>query len=655
MSDHKESGRRPRCRYNDFGRGVCRCVGELQAIKGPKDSPLFPARCFSDHVLVGQDAVDLSEQALDDFAEGFKRDIGKPHYRRPVRLCEVPPEVLTAFLVEHLVANTREVIGEVREVVVTVPAYFDERQRSATRRAVALTGVKVLDIINEPTAAAIAAGYELMKTQGPRDRWRLLVFDLGGGTFDATLLELDGKIFKTLGTDGDIYLGGRDFDERIADIIAESFLAQHGVDPRCDPSDMLKLSKLAQEIKHSLSEKESFDVSFQHAGLLDGFTFTRKRFEEAVGPLIERTIATSKQVVADCGLQWNDIDEILLVGGSSRLPIVRRRLSDECNIPVRLADRPDELVARGAALYAAVRSEHCYLDESSRFEVVNVNAHSLGIQGIDLQTKLRVNRIIIPRNTPLPASSLQTFTTMEDGQKNVRVRLLEGESENPIFCTALGQCIVHLSPDLPQGTQIRVFCNYDATGTISVTANVPATKASAFVELRREGFAEMEPLAVWRQRLTIGDAANASDQDNPLPSHSVSLDQDSAIEELLARLDQIYSYVGRSVAETAVPTAAVRMQRLLNQSKQEAQTLKRLLDVLGKKQHTQVNSKDRMQTQGDLARVRMCWEQANKLYIHSCIGLGRIYMQDHVGDITTESLRGEAEQLQQWLEQRTTA
>ncbi len=380
--------------------------GTLHVAKDQHGNSLIPSAIFfSDHAIVGQAAIELSEQALDNFAEGFKRDVGRPHYRKRVRLCEVPPEILTAFLVEHLAENVRQEIGEVTEVVVTVPAYFDERQRTATQRAVALAGLKVLDIINEPTAAAIAAGYELIRSQAAHADQKLLVYDFGGGTFDATLLEVDGKVFRTLGTDGDIYLGGRDLNERIATILAESFISKHGVDPRSDPCDSMKLLHLARDIKHALSNRQSIDISFQHAGLLDGFTFTRAMFEEAAASLIERTFMTANSVVTEAGLTWNDVDRILLVGGSSRIPMVRERLEKETHKPVDLSDRPDEIVARGAALYAALRSEHDYLDADSRFEVVNVNAHSLGIQGVDLATKQKVNKIIIPRNTALPTAS----------------------------------------------------------------------------------------------------------------------------------------------------------------------------------------------------------------------------------------------------------
>lgn len=627
--------------------------GQPKIARAASNDGLVPsAICFGDHVIVGNDAIDLGSQAFDSFAEGFKRDIGKPHYRKRVRSCEVPAEVLTGFLVERLVQSVQHEIGDVHEVVVTVPAHFDERQRSATQRGVALAGIKVLDIINEPTAAAIAAGYQQLCNGDNTASRKILVYDLGGGTFDATLLEIEGRVFKTLATDGDIYLGGRDFNERIADLIAQSFMNRHGVDPRCDPSDLLRLNTLASEAKHALSAHESFVVSFQHAGLIDGFTLSRAAFEQAVAPLIERTAMTCQSVLSDANCQWADVDEVLLVGGSSRIPMVAQRLQEETSQPVRLAENPDVVVAHGAALYAAMRSEQKFLDAQSTFEVVNVNAHSLGIQGVDLATKTRVNQIIIPRNSPLPAASTQTFTTMEDGQKNVRVRLLEGESENPIYCSSLGQCVVHLDPSLPRGTEIRVCCRYDAGGTITVTAQVPATKASAFVEMRREGFAELEPLDVWRTRLTIGEAAATNDDNDGSLIVDATLGPDSDISDLLVRLDQIYAHVGRQAIESAVPTAAVATQRSMRHARAEAQTLRRLVELLNKKQAVQTQPKDRMQMQGHLARARMAWDQANKLYLHSCVALGRACLSHDRSEFIADSLNNHVTQLEQWIQER---
>ncbi len=605
---------------------------------------------FGDDIYIGDQAIQRSEQSVENFAEGFKRDIGKCHYRKRVRFCDVPPEILTAMIVEYLATQVRREIGELSEIVVTVPAYFDEKQRTATQRAVTMAGLNVLDIINEPTAAAIAAGYETMKAGTVNGKTRILVYDLGGGTFDATLLEIDGRVFRTLGTDGDIYLGGRDFNERIVNIIADSFLTRHGLDPRCDTQNLFRLENLAEKVKCALTVQPEYQVSFQHSGMIDGMTLTRRQFEQSVEMLIERTVMTAQAVVHDAGLQWHDLDHVLLVGGSSRMPLVRKRLEAETGIPVILSADPDRIVAKGAALYAALRSQDQYLDADSRFEVVNVNAHSLGIQGIDLQTKQRINKVIIPRNTPLPASATYLFTTTEDGQKNARVRLLEGESENPEFCSTLGQCVVRLDEFLPKGTAIRVNCCYDANGTISFAAHVPATKVSASVELRRDSFAELEPLDVWRQRLSTGNVKHQPDLPREVLTPHAELSPSANTQQLIRRLDQICVEVGQRLADSAVPVRAVPAQRLLKQTRTEHEALRRLVEVINKKQQAETIPCERMQLQGQLARVRMAFDQSQKLYQHSCLVLGRVSLDERGADSLLADEKAEAVRLRQWID-----
>ncbi len=485
--------------------------GQPATIQSALGERLVPsALYFGDDVIVGDRAMMMGVMDPDAFAECFKRDIGKSHYQREVRQCRVPPEVLTAFLLRHMRANAESRLGSVREAVITVPAYFDEKRRTITQQAAALADLKVTDIINEPTAAAIAYAFQMQQSgdkqflQGDAPR-RIMIYDLGGGTFDVTLLEYSGRTFRTLATDGDVMLGGRDFDERLAALIAERFMEKHGLDPRSDQRDMQKLWQLAQETKHALTTNLSRQVTFSHAGLRIGFEVTRQQFEDAIEPLVERTLTTSAEVLREAALNWSDLDEMLLVGGSSRLPLVSRKLQQMSGRAPRLADNPDEMVAQGAALYAAMLDADSYLDSDSRFSVVNVNAHSLGVLGVNIATNQRINKVIIPRNTPLPASKTRRFVTHRDGQPNVTVRLLEGESEDPLFCMPVGDCVVQLDPPLPKGADIEVSCRYDANGTISVSARIPATRKSAHVELRRDGVSTLEPLEVWRTRLTTGD------------------------------------------------------------------------------------------------------------------------------------------------------
>ena len=299
-----------------------------------------------------------------------KRDLDKAHYRDRVRHCQVPAEVLTAFLIKHMIANVPKKVNEKPQVVITVPAYFDEKNRTATQQAAKLAGIEVIDIINEPTAAAIAVAHRTFSSGGPDESTRnILVYDLGGGTFDVTVLSYDNRTFRALATDGERF-GGRDFDARIADIIAQEFVSRHGIDPRLCPIDQQKLMRLANITKHKLTREQEVQVSFQHANLLCGMTISRQMFEDAISPLIERTVSTTSAALECAGFTWDLIDEVILVGGSSRVPYVFERLQQLSQRALKTVDAPDHLIAHGAALFAAAKTG--FLDDDAKFEVVNV-------------------------------------------------------------------------------------------------------------------------------------------------------------------------------------------------------------------------------------------------------------------------------------------
>ena len=239
--------------------------------------------CDDDDIVVGKEAVKNAALAPDRYAECFKRDMGGMSFRHKIRDLNVPPEVLSAFVLERLKKDAEQRLGPIREVVVTVPAFFDETRRKATQDAGRLAGLEVLDIINEPTAAAVAYGYHCglldSETKNAISPQQVLVYDLGGGTFDVTILRIEGTRFRALATDGDVLLGGKDFDERLVNHLAEKFLAAHGVDPRSDPQDATQLWLDAQEAKHSLSERSKTTVLCFHAGIRMRIEVTRDEFE----------------------------------------------------------------------------------------------------------------------------------------------------------------------------------------------------------------------------------------------------------------------------------------------------------------------------------------------------------------------------------------
>jgi molecular chaperone DnaK len=627
--------------------------GKPEVVVGQNGRHLVPSAIyFDDRIDIGDAAM---EQGLRDpygLAEAFKRDMGKPHFSREIRSTLVPPEVLTAFLLRHILDNVKRKMGKLVPAVITVPAYFDERKRTATQQAARLAGLPVLDIINEPTAAAIALGHSMMFENQPSNRpRRLLVYDLGGGTFDVTLLEFANRAFRAIGTDGDIYLGGRDFDERIINIVAQRFRDLHGLDPRQKLVEMQRLWKRSREIKHQLSESQSVQVSYEFEGKKLDFELTRSEFEDAIEGLIERSMSTTSDVVFQAGLTWNDIDDFLLVGGSSRIPLVARKAEEHFGRTPRMTENPDELIAHGAALYAAAKSDDV-LDALSHFQVTNVNAHSLGVRGTDVATKQRINKILIPRNTPLPASKIYSFVTSRDGQKVAKVALLEGESENPDFCSVLGECLVRIESTVPRGSTVKVTCLYTENGTISVTAALPQTNSQAQVEIKREGNATLDSLEVWTARLTTGGETKSTavlEHLNEKPSLQ-RLSDVSDKDKVISRLDELYRYVGLLSMSARPPVQAVASHQLATLLSRETATIKELIQSLELKHKQTNNFHLRLDLSGQLAQLKMAWEHSMHLLDHSLTVVGRECVAEGSVDQQASPFIDEARELLSHLE-----
>ncbi len=370
----------------------------------------------------------------DGYADCFKRDMGSSHYRHRIRGLDIPPEVLCGFVLRHLKAYAEEQLGVVREAVITVPAFFDETRRRSTIEAARLAGLRVLDIINEPTAAAIAYAHRegiLDDEGGFAQVENLVVYDLGGGTFDATVLHVDGWTLRALATDGDVKLGGRDFDERLVDHIAERFLQEHGLDPRVDPTECATLWQEAERIKHTLSMRKQTRASISFAGIGMNIQVARDEFENLVANLLGRTETTLRQVLRDADLEWQEVKRVLLVGGATRMPMVGEMIRRLTGKSPEVSLSPDEAVARGAALYAGMLRRTAVRSPVDQLRLINVNSHSLGVVGRDLTTQRLLNTILIPRNTPLPARVQKAFPLAEQGQQRVMIPIVEGESKRP--------------------------------------------------------------------------------------------------------------------------------------------------------------------------------------------------------------------------------
>jgi molecular chaperone DnaK len=462
-----------------------------------------------DDVVVGREALKAIATEAEHVAECSKREVGHRVFHKAFDGKQYPPEVIEAWILNKLRSDAAAQIGPFERVVITVPAYFDEVRRKATQDAGYMAGFQVLDIINEPTAAAVAFGYlkgylNLEGQEQPPSR--ILVYDLGGGTFDVTVMEIRGSQYAALATDGDVQLGGYDWDQRLVDLVAEGFIRLHQVDPREDPTTAGRLWRECEDAKRTLSARSKASAACDYRGRSARVEITREQFEEATQDLLDRTRFTTVQTLRAAGLEWNDIDRVLMVGGSTRMPMVRDMLRQLSSKEPDTSVAADEAVAQGAALHAGL-----ILGESQgkapSFEIKNVNSHSLGVVGVDPLTKRKRNGILVPRNTPLPVTAKRTFKTQKANQKSILVQIVEGESANPDDCCQIGRCTVpSLPPGLPERSPIDVIFRYKPNGRLKVRVTVPNTNSKVDAVFTRENSLPKEHLDGWRLYISGAEA-----------------------------------------------------------------------------------------------------------------------------------------------------
>ena len=593
-------------------------------------------------VIVGKEAIKGSVFEPDLFADCFKRDMGKAVFRRFVRGHEVPPEVLNGFLLERLKEDAQRRLGPIRQVVITVPAFFDETRRKATEEAGRLAGLEVLDIINEPTAAAVAFGYYRSLTEkaapiASQPPVRVIVYDLGGGTFDVTILEITGNSFRTLATDGDVQLGGKDFDERLVNYVAEKFLEANGVDPRSSPQDAAQLWLDVQEAKHALSERMKTTVTCFHAGIRMRLEITRSLFEELTRDLLERTESTTSLVMKQAGLDWPDIERLLLVGGSSRMPMVVEMLRSLCGRDPDRSQSADEVVAHGAALYAGILLSDVNSAARKQFSLVNVNSHSLGVVGLDPKTGRRVNSIVIPKNTPLPCRKVRRFPTARANQTSVEINVVEGESQRPEHCIPLGKCVIRGLQGLAQGTKVEVEYRYAANGRISISARVPSVRQSASLEIQHDQPRNLLDLVTWREKL-CGAVASASVAGGANQAPVTPADRAAIVK----RLDDFYIQAGMAAVRVPVPQPLEKSKLAAVSADQERCRTEGTLQRAEEVRQAAVGPQEVAQLTATAVQARMAHQRAETnakfahlVYGRDCIAGGIIppEIQPHLNEI----------------------
>ena len=437
--------------------------GEAIVIPNPEGARTTPSvvAFANGERLIGQVAKRQAVTNPDNTVMSIKRKMGQKVEVKMGGKSYQPPEI-SAFILQKLKADAEAYLGEpVTQAVITVPAYFSDSQRQATKDAGKIAGLEVLRIINEPTAAALAYGLD------KSEEHTVLVFDLGGGTFDVSILELDEGVFQVKATSGNNFLGGDDFDQRIVDFLVDMFRREKGVDLAGDKMAMQRLREAAEKAKIELSGTMTSNINLPFITVVDNvpqhldYNLTRAKFDELTADLVQKTVGPTKQAMQDAGLTAADIDRVLLVGGSTRIPAVQEAIRKLIGKEPHKGINPDECVALGAAIQGGILNK-----EVKDVLLLDVTPLSLGIETLG-----GVFTRLIDRNTTIPTSKSQIFSTAADNQPSVEINVLQGERQMAADNKSLGRFNLNGIAPAPRGVpQIEVKFDIDANGIVHVSA-----------------------------------------------------------------------------------------------------------------------------------------------------------------------------------------
>lgn len=444
--------------------------GKPVLIKSAEGDPYFPsvvAFTKEGEMLVGETAKRQAITNPEGTVHRIKRKMGS-NEKIKIRGKEYTPEQISAFILQKIKRDAEEYIGDkIKEAVITVPAYFDDDQRQATKDAGKIAGFEVKRILNEPTAAALAYGLE------KEGEHKIAVYDLGGGTFDITIMDVGDGVFEVLSTNGDTHLGGTDMDRALVDYIADKFKTEQGIDPREDEKALQRLMEAAEKAKIELSSTMQTSIDLPYITVVNNEpqhlqeTITRAKFEKLIEPIVKKTIKPCEQALKDAKLTPDDIDHVVLVGGTTRVPYVRQVVEKIFKKKAERGIDPMECVAFGAAIQAGIMSGEVKED----IVLLDVTPLTLGIETLG-----NIATPLIERNTTVPTKRNRIFTTAADNQTSVEINVLQGERPMASNNKSLGKFTLAGIPPAPRGIpQIEVTFDIDANGILHVSAKDKAT------------------------------------------------------------------------------------------------------------------------------------------------------------------------------------
>jgi len=482
--------------------------GKPQIIPNAESERLTPSVILFDgsSVIVGALAKNNAVAEAERIVDFVKREMGKPkeQFQREFDGKIYSAEELSALILRKLKADAEKYLKEtVTDAVITVPAYFNDAERTATITAGQLAGLNVLQIINEPTAAAVAYGLDKLD-----EDQTVFVFDLGGGTFDVTIMRIEGQGIHMIATNGDHRLGGKDWDDVIVNYVAEEFDRAHGENPLLDLQSYQDLQSRALAAKIHLSSRPRTSIVHSHNGKSVKVELTREEFESKTRHLVEKCKTICEMVLQEAQMDWSDIDKVLLVGGMTRMPMVREMVGSLSSVPLVDDVNPDEAVAVGAAIQGILSllkeeestgkrtlpddtRQQFSSREGGLIQVTNITSHTLGVV---LWDEAHLEEYVFPmirKMTAIPATARNSFGTASANMQRAVVRIVEGESTLPAECTPLGLCDVELPAFLPKGSPVELTYEYNANQVLEVAVSASGNQAKVRIE-RNTGLAPDE-------------------------------------------------------------------------------------------------------------------------------------------------------------------